>query len=150
MNKSIRQIELDRQATRLNLCSEVMLQWVTQLQLTQSSAAQAVCQMLQAFSVIEMQDSSCDNPACRIDPAQKDLMYQGFQYQDRLNQMLELVVRDVQRLHAVINGQDEGEEADTMDANAWRARLQSEFVMAEQMGKAAADAYAAGNDATFF
>jgi hypothetical protein len=140
------------QGERVDLCKAVLLEWVTQLQLTQISATQAVNQMLHAFSAIEMQTLESSGAACHIDAIQKDRMYQGFQYQDRLNQMLDLVVRDIHRLYAVLNTEDA--DATSLRATDWLERLQNEFVMAEQHGLAPASNTArdseAGNDVTFF
>lgn len=140
------------QTERVDLCKFVLLEWVAQLQLTQISATQAVNQMLHAFAAIETKARESSEAACSIDDAQRDRMYQGFQYQDRLNQMLDLVVRDIQRLYAVLNEEDGADMP--LRATEWVERLQSEFVMAEQHGLAPSSNLAhdseAGNDVTFF
>lgn len=142
----------DLATQRVGLCLAVLPEWVTQLQLAQSSASQAVTQMVLAFASIEAQALECKDAACPIDAIQRDRMYQGFQYQDRLNQMLELVVRDIQRLYAVMGS--EGTGPLVPNAAGWLERLQAEFVMAEQLGLAPASHLAhdreAGNDVTFF
>lgn len=60
--------------------------------------------------------------------AQVDRMYMGFQYQDRISQMLALIESDVARLHQVIS------DIRTVppDAATWLAQLESQYAMAEQ------------------
>ncbi|AGX87866.1 hypothetical protein [Candidatus Symbiobacter mobilis] len=58
---------------------------------------------------------------------QVDRMYRGFQYQDRLNQMVAILRTDVERLRKAI------EDADTsLGPEQWLERLQSSYVMVEQ------------------
>lgn len=152
MDKPGQHNAMDLQTERVDLCKAVLLEWVTQLQLTQISATQAVNQMMHAFSAIEAKTLESSKAACPMDAVQKDRMYQGFQYQDRLNQMLDLVVRDIHRLYAVLSSEDG--DAMSIRAADWLERLQNEFVMAEQHGLAPASHMAhdseAGNDVTFF
>ena len=58
---------------------------------------------------------------------QVDRMYQGFQYQDRISQMMALLHDDMERLQSALAAPP----AD-IDAPAWLERLQSQYVMAEQ------------------
>jgi hypothetical protein len=58
---------------------------------------------------------------------QVERMYKGFQYQDRISQMMTLLHEDIERLQQVMVDP----KAD-IDAVAWLARLQSQYVMAEQ------------------
>ena len=58
---------------------------------------------------------------------QVERMYKGFQYQDRISQMMTLLHEDMERLQAALH-------TPGVDINAadWLARLQSQYVMAEQ------------------
>jgi len=61
---------------------------------------------------------------------QVDRMYQGFQYQDRISQMMTLLHNDIERLCFVLTLPDVGLE--DLDHAAWLERLQSQYVMREQ------------------
>lgn len=58
---------------------------------------------------------------------QVERMYKGFQYQDRISQMMTLLQDDMLRLQAAL-------QSPPVDINApaWLERLQSQYVMAEQ------------------
>jgi methyl-accepting chemotaxis protein len=58
---------------------------------------------------------------------QVDRMYKGFQYQDRISQMMTLLHEDIERLQTAMTSPQTD-----IDAEAWLARLQSKYVMAEQ------------------
>jgi len=60
--------------------------------------------------------------------AQVDRMYMGFQYQDRISQMLTLLEADVARLQQVISNPSVAPP----DASTWLAQLESQYAMAEQ------------------
>lgn len=79
---------------------------------------------------------------------QVDRMYRGFQYQDRINQMMGLVLDDIQRLQTAL--QDPGQRLNPAD---WLQRLQAAYVMAEQHQQhadAPTGAATADDDTTFF
>lgn len=59
--------------------------------------------------------------------AQVERMYKGFQYQDRISQMMTLLQDDMERLQATL-----GAPQPQVDATAWLARLQAQYVMTEQ------------------
>lgn len=61
---------------------------------------------------------------------QVDRMYQGFQYQDRISQMMTLLHNDIERLCIVMT--PPGVDVGDLDHAAWLARLQSQYVMREQ------------------
>lgn len=79
---------------------------------------------------------------------QVERMYKGFQYQDRISQMMTLLHEDIERLQAALL-------TPTVETSAadWLARLQSQYVMAEQhlhhVGLAS-EAGAADDETTFF
>ena len=58
---------------------------------------------------------------------QVERMYKGFQYQDRISQMMTLLHEDIERLHAAL-------QTPAANANAadWLARLESQYVMTDQ------------------
>ena len=59
---------------------------------------------------------------------QVDRMYMGFQYQDRISQMLTLIEGDMARLQEAFSSP----EADIPDLADWLLRLQSQYAMTEQ------------------
>ena len=58
---------------------------------------------------------------------QVERMYKGFQYQDRISQMMTLLHEDIERLQGAL-----GAPQLAVDADAWLARLHSHYVMSEQ------------------
>lgn len=61
---------------------------------------------------------------------QVDRMYVGFQYQDRISQMITLLHEDTQRLLAVMVAP--GTDGEALAPQAWLDRLESEYATAEQ------------------
>ena len=61
---------------------------------------------------------------------QVDRMYVGFQYQDRISQMMTLLHDDIERLQAAMI--EPGADLDALAPQAWLARLESLYAMAEQ------------------
>jgi methyl-accepting chemotaxis protein len=59
---------------------------------------------------------------------QVERMYMGFQYQDRVSQMMALLESDIARLHEAFANQG----ADTPDLAGWLARLETQYAMREQ------------------
>ena len=66
----------------------------------------------------------------RMVTQQVDRMYVGFQYQDRINQLMTLLYDDIQRLCAL--SQHEGPDESALNKEGWLARLESQYAMAEQ------------------
>ena len=60
--------------------------------------------------------------------AQVERMYVGFQYQDRISQMMALLEGDIARLQQAVAGTGDV----VPDVQAWLARLESQYAMAEQ------------------
>jgi methyl-accepting chemotaxis protein len=82
---------------------------------------------------------------------QVERMYIGFQYQDRISQMMALLEGDIARLQDAVTGKD----SCIPDLEAWLARLESQYAMAEQRqdhNGSVAPAGGAGdnNETTFF
>lgn len=81
---------------------------------------------------------------------QVERMYIGFQYQDRVSQMMALLEGDIARLQAALAAPDSAP-----DLAAWLVRLESQYAMAEQhqnhVAPSAADpAGEQDNETTFF
>lgn len=79
---------------------------------------------------------------------QVDRMYRGFQYQDRISQMMTILHDDISRLQDALAAP----EAD-VNATEWLARLETQYVMTEQRQQHEASGQAAASDddeTTFF
>lgn len=61
---------------------------------------------------------------------QVERMYVGFQYQDRISQMMTLLHDDMARLQVVLA--DPAAEVQALDPAAWQARLEAQYVMQDQ------------------
>jgi methyl-accepting chemotaxis protein len=82
---------------------------------------------------------------------QVERMYVGFQYQDRISQMMALLEGDIARLREAIEKQGE----DLPHLTAWLADLESKYAMAEQHqdhhgAGSSATGDGANNETTFF
>lgn len=58
---------------------------------------------------------------------QVERMYRGFQYQDRISQMMTLLHQDIERLQNALT-----DASVDVDSTAWLSRLESQYVMTEQ------------------
>lgn len=79
---------------------------------------------------------------------QVERMYKGFQYQDRISQMMTLLHEDIERLQAALQT-----PAANTNAADWLARLESQYVMTDQRQQHTDGATAAADDndePTFF
>ena len=83
---------------------------------------------------------------------QVERMYIGFQYQDRISQMMSLLHEDIERLQAVL--EQPGAETAALAQHDWLARLESQYAMAEQRashsGQGAGPSAPADDDSIFF
>jgi len=61
---------------------------------------------------------------------QVERMYVGFQYQDRISQMMSLLSDDIQRLQAMLDAP--GTDTAALAKDAWMAQLESRYAMAAQ------------------
>jgi hypothetical protein len=66
----------------------------------------------------------------RMVSLQVERMYKCFQYQDRISQMMTLLHEDIERLRTAMTAPDI--DAGALAPDKWLARLESEYVMAEQ------------------
>ena len=75
---------------------------------------------------------------------QVERMYLGFQYQDRISQMMALLESDIARLQQAVDGS----AADVPDLPGWLARLESQYAMSEQRQNHVANPSGAADDNT--
>ena len=81
----------------------------------------AAVSALQSFPPAFAQES-------QIFAEQVERMYTGFQYQDRISQMMALLEGDMARLQQVLDGR----LSDVPQIEHWMAALESKYAMAEQ------------------
>ena len=79
-------------------------------------------------------------------------MYVGLQYQDRISQMMTLLLEDMERLQAALI--EPGVDVGALDTDAWLRSLEARYAMAEQRddhgGASVARDGADPNETTFF
>lgn len=96
-----------------------------------SGGAQAIAQVLDmvrnAVAALE-QISKPFAHETQMVAEQVERMYIGFQYQDRISQMLALLEGDIARLQEAFNGKS----IDSPELSEWLARLEAQYVMSEQ------------------
>jgi methyl-accepting chemotaxis protein len=96
-------------------------------------AAQAVQRVM---SMIQQSVDALDKIAkpfaheTRMVGQQVERMYIGFQYQDRISQMMSLLHDDIERLQAALD--QPGTDVAALAPQQWLARLESQYAMAEQ------------------
>ena len=111
------------QQALVDLCVGLLPVWARHLASSRAQSETAVGEMLKAFADIEPHID-------RGSRQQVERMYIGFQYQDRINQMMALLESDIARLQETLTGQ--GQNECVTDLISWLARLESEYAMAEQ------------------
>lgn len=108
------------------LCAAVLPLWGRLLATSQAQSETAVSEMLSAFSDM----TPILNASAGADLGLLvERMYVGFQYQDRISQMLALLQADMQRMLLAMTEQPKGER---LGSEAWLQRLESQYAMAEQ------------------
>ena len=87
---------------------------------------------------------------CQLVSQQVERMYVGFQYQDRISQMMALLFDDMQRLQQVLAAP--GPDATALAPAAWMAQLESRYAMAAQRSAhaGAVSAQAGDQETDFF
>jgi len=117
--------------TSLTQACERLLTPFIQSQQLPPDAAQAIEQVLdmvrKAVSALELIPQPFTHETQMV-AEQVERMYIGFQYQDRISQMMALMENDIARLQQVVNG----ESAELPDLAAWLERLESQYAMEEQ------------------
>ncbi len=149
----------------VDLCAGLLPVWTRHLAASRAQSETAVHNMLQAFASIGPQlqqlqrqaESGNDDTPPTSQSAKPsgdisqhiDAMYAGFQYQDRISQMMALLESDMERMQQVLNG----ESTDVPQIHEWLAQLESRYAMAEQRishhGAGGADT-AGGKETDFF
>jgi ABC-type transporter Mla subunit MlaD len=113
--------------TNLAQACEKQLQTLTGLDAAQTATVQQVMAMVNASVDALEQISKPFDHETQMVSQQVERMYKGFQYQDRISQMMTLLHEDIERLQLAL-----ASPGAAVDAPAWLARLQSQYVMAEQ------------------
>ncbi len=126
--------------------------WARHLDAARSQSEAAVAQMLAAFAELapRLHDSSTApgaNGGASANGAM-ERMYMGFQYQDRINQLMALLLEDMNRLASLVSHNTEAKTL--LSTDAWLARLESQYAMAEQRENHAADNGADDTETVFF
>lgn len=125
--------------------------WARHLGAARSQSEAAVAQMLAAFAEIAphlQRPSSAEAPGSEPRAAAVERMYMGFQYQDRINQLMALLLEDMNRLASLVSHNTEAKTL--LSTDAWLARLESQYAMAEQRGHRAGETGAGDTETVFF
>lgn len=135
-------------------CSQELVPLLTQLEPGVVATLQKVLGMVQK-SVDDLENLSRPfEHETHMVSQQVERMYVGFQYQDRISQMMTLLHDDMARLEAALS--QPAQAPDDLTQEAWLARLESKYVMQEQRqhhtGQTASSPNAIGDgiDTTFF
>lgn len=118
-----------KQDALMQLCLAVLPIWERQLATSRTQAEAAVGDMLKAFSSLTPHLDAAGAAGAEAKTSIEH-MYVGFQYQDRINQMLALLQEDVGRLVEALKDPLVG--AEVLAPTQWLARLESLYAMAEQ------------------
>lgn len=129
-------------AALVDLMANILPVWIRHLASSRTQAEEAVSEMISAFSEISPRlgvASTSDSRESKSTATLIEQMYVGFQYEDRINQMLSLLLEDMQRLQTAI-GHVDHQSLDDLAPSRWLARLESQYAMAEQRQVHAGDA----------
>ena len=140
--------------TGLVLACEQVLQPVLEdagLKAASRTAVEQVLEMVRSAVGAMEQISKPFQHETQMVAAQVDRMYMGFQYQDRISQMLALIEGDIARLEEALSDA----AAHAPDLTDWLLRLESQYAMTEQhqdhhARDSAAPASSGENETTFF
>jgi ABC-type transporter Mla subunit MlaD len=111
-------------------CEQVLKPVLQDAELTQSHRAaveQVLAMVRHAVGAME-QISKPFQHETQMVAQQVDRMYMGFQYQDRISQMLALIEGDIARLQEALSAGGD----DVPDLAGWLLRLESQYAMTEQ------------------
>jgi methyl-accepting chemotaxis protein len=115
------------------LCLSLLPLWERHLQTAQHQSEQAIADLLQLFAQLQPHLGAANSAVVEGAPPLQALLEDiltGFQYQDRVAQMVRLLQDDMDRLRQLL--QDPHTEAEALDAQAWLTRLESQYAMEEQ------------------
>lgn len=129
------------------LCLTVLPVWERHLANSRFHAEAAVSDMMGAFSVAVEAISDKSMPDIEVQSC-IERMYAGFQYQDRVNQMLSVVQDDIHRLVQVL--QTPSSTPDALSSAAWLKQLESRYTMPDQRRMGADEMPNATGNVSFF
>ena len=111
-------------------CEQELAPFLTGLNPEAAAAVQRVMAMIrQSVDALEQIAHPFEHETQMVS-RQVERMYVGFQYQDRISQMMTLLHEDIQRLQVVML--EPGSDIQALAKDAWLARLESQYAMAEQ------------------
>lgn len=137
MNSSQPPASPDTHSAVVALAATVLPVWIRQLSTSRAQSEEAVAEMLSAFSDIGpalRSAAKTQKQDGQIQSAGEDAierMFMGFQYQDRISQIMGLLLDDMQRMLAVLANPAQ-QSADVINQANWLERLESQYAMAEQ------------------
>jgi hypothetical protein len=111
-------------------CEQELQPLLTQLDEGAASTLRKVMGMIQKCVDELAQVAKPLEHETRLVSEQVERMYIGFQYQDRISQMMTLLQMDMDRLQAALT--TPLADAQALNQDAWLARLESQYVMQEQ------------------
>ena len=112
------------------MCDEHLLPLVPGLEAEDALAVLHVLETIhRTTEALEQIAMPCDRESQTVS-RQVERMYVGLQCQDRISQMMALLLGDMQRLQAILT--DPGTNPDAMSHEAWLAQLESRYAMAAQ------------------
>ena len=133
------------------VCDEHLLPLIPTLEVDDALAVHHVLETIhRTIGALEQIAMPFDRES-QLVSAQVERMYVGFQYQDRISQMMALLLGDMQRLQALMEAP--GTDPQAMSREEWLTQLESRYAMAAQRdahGGGAADAKPNNNDTDFF
>jgi methyl-accepting chemotaxis protein len=122
------------------LCLKLLPIWGRQLAISRLQSEEAVGEMLKSFASIrphletavrQSSDVISEIPYdAKLVSEKVEQMYVGFQYQDRVNQMMALLQEDMAHLQTILESPETDQDA--MAVDAWLSRLESKYAMHEQ------------------
>ncbi len=111
-------------------CEQVLQPVLASLDGPATAAVQRVILMIhKAVDALEQISKPFEHETQMVSQ-QVERMYRGFQYQDRISQMMTLLHEDIERLRAAMVAPDPN--IDALAQDAWLQRLESQYVMTEQ------------------
>ena len=119
---------------QLTLVSAVLPQWIRLLTICQTQTEASVLELMQSYAALVpyLKQSGLgghEGEALTDKAAHMEAMRHGFQFQDRQRQVLDLVIREITDLCALL--QQSPTDPLLLDPARWLERLESKYVMPE-------------------
>lgn len=108
-------------------CEQELQPVLAGLDASATAAVQRVIRMIQTSTHALEEIAKPFTHETQMVSLQVERMYKGFQYQDRISQMVSLLHDDIERLQATMTS-----PTGDLDAATWLAQLESRYVMTEQ------------------